>query len=83
MDLMSLFLLDKQIRLEKPDIIIRPEIGAVGIVDQVDISKLVKLGESAAVEALPDIHKANRWQNRMRRKISAYLQTQRSDGYGS
>jgi NTE family protein len=72
-DLMSLVLLDKQLRLEKPDIIIRPGLGPVGIVDQVDIAKLIKQGEIAATQALPEIHRVCSWQYRLRHKISNLL----------
>jgi NTE family protein len=83
MDLMSLILLDKQLKLEKPDIIIRPIIGSVGIVDRVDINKLVKQGEIAAAQALPDIRRVSRWQYRLRRRLSVYFKTWGNDMHGS
>jgi NTE family protein len=79
MDLMSLTLLDKQLRLENPDVIIRPGLGPVGIVDQVDIAKLIKQGEIAATQAVPDIRRVSSWQYRLRHKISDFLQNTGTD----
>jgi NTE family protein len=79
MDLMSLTLLDKQLRLEKPDVIIRPGLEPVGIVDQVDIAKLIKQGEIAATQALPDIRRVCSWQYRLRHRISELLITSGKD----
>jgi NTE family protein len=83
MDLMGLILLDKQLKIEKPEVIIRPSLGPVGIVDQVDIPKLVKLGELATMRALSDIRKVNRWHYRLRRRLSAYLASTGIDSHGS
>jgi NTE family protein len=49
MDLTGLVLMDKQLLLEQPEIIIRPNLGIIGIVDQVDILALIKSGEEAAL----------------------------------
>jgi NTE family protein len=83
MDLMSLILLEKQLQLEKPEVVIRPALGAIGIVDQVDIPKLIKAGEKATLQALPEIRKVGSWQYRLRRRISAYLAPQGSDAHES
>jgi NTE family protein len=82
MDLMSLILLDKQLKLEKPDTIIRPNIGEVGIVDQVDITSLVRQGEIAAIQSMPEICKASRWPQRLKRTIYAYLNLTGSQMHG-
>jgi NTE family protein len=79
MDLMSLILLDKQLKLEKPDILIRPAIGPVGIVDPVDITKLIKQGEIAATQALPEMRRIRSWQYQLRKKISDYLENRGKD----
>ncbi|MFZ2097563.1 MAG: patatin-like phospholipase family protein [Anaerolineales bacterium] len=83
MDLMSLTLVDKQLRLEKPEVVIRPTLGEVGIVDQVDIPKLIKEGELATTRALPDIRKLGSWHRRLTRRLSEYLAAQGSDAHGS
>jgi len=73
MDLTGLMLLDKQLKLEKPEVVIRPEMGPIGIIDRVDIPEVIKSGELATLEALPDIHREASWQYRLRRKLSSFI----------
>ena len=54
-------------RLEKPDVIIRPNVDEVGVLDQVDVSQVVQLGEAATRAALPDLRRAVSWPARLRR----------------
>ncbi len=54
-------------RLEKPDVIIRPDVGEIGVLDQVDVSEVVQLGEAATRAALPDLRRAASWPARLRR----------------
>lgn len=70
MDLTGQMLLDKQLRLEQPDVIIRPELGQIGMVDRVDIPQLIKTGELSARRALTEIRKACSWQSRLRRNLN-------------
>ncbi len=67
MDLTGLMLMDNQLALEKPDIIIRPRLGPIGIVDRVDIPSVIKSGELAAKDALPELRKLVRWNERLSR----------------
>jgi NTE family protein len=73
MDLSGLMLMDKQLKLEKPEVIIRPKLGPMGIIDRVDIAEVIKSGELATREALPEIHTALSWQYNLRRKISRFF----------
>ena len=54
---------------DNPEIIIRPDVGGIGILDYVNVSKTVQLGEKAAEEALPDLKRAFTWTSRLRRKV--------------
>ena len=54
---------------DNPDVIIRPDVGNIGILDNVNVSKTVRLGEKAAGEALPELKRALTWSNRFRRKV--------------
>ena len=73
MDLTGLMLLDKQLKLEKPEVVIRPELGPIGIIDRVDIPEVIKSGELATLEALPDIRREASWQYRLRRKLTSFV----------
>ena len=44
-------LIDQQLKLEKPDVIIRPKLGLIGMIDRVDIPEVIKSGEQATREA--------------------------------
>jgi len=70
MDLTGLMLMDKQLKLEKPEVVIRPNLGSIGIVDRVDIPEVIKSGELATLAALPDIHKAVSWGYQLKRELS-------------
>lgn len=54
-------------KLEKPDVIIRPDVDAVGVLDRVDVGQVAALGEKAAREKLPELRKAVSWPARVRR----------------
>jgi NTE family protein len=70
MDLSGLILLDKQLQLEKPEVIIRPKLGQIGLVDHVNIPGVIKAGEQATEEAIMEIHKVLGWRFRLSQKIS-------------
>ncbi len=70
MDLAGLMLLDKQLKLEKPEVIIRPKLGQIGLVDHIDVLGVIKAGELATEEALAEIHKVLGWRFRLSQRIS-------------
>lgn len=42
-----------RLQVEKPDIVIRPDVEHVGVLDAVDVKDLARRGEAAAIEVLP------------------------------
>lgn len=54
-------------RLEKPEVIIRPDVESIGVLDRVDVANVAALGEKAAIEALPQLRQAVSWTRRLRR----------------
>lgn len=72
MDLTGLVLMDKQIQLEKPEVVIRLDLGLIGIVDRVDIPTLISAGERATIEALPEIHREVSWSAHLKRRIAFF-----------
>lgn len=54
-------------RLEKPDVIIRPDVESIGVLDRVDVAEVAKLGEIAAREKLPELRKVTTLGARLRR----------------
>ncbi len=58
---------EMRLKIDQPDVIIRPKVDHIGYLDVVNISEIVKLGEAAAEAALPQLRRAMGWQGRFRR----------------
>jgi len=54
-------------KLEKPDVIIRPDVEGIGVLDRVDVGGVAELGEQAARDQLPELRRAVAWPARLRR----------------
>jgi NTE family protein len=50
-----------RLELEKPEVIIRPAVSAIGLLDHVNVHEVVKLGEEAARAKLPELISATTW----------------------
>jgi hypothetical protein len=61
-------LTELRLKLDNPDVIVRPDVDGIGLLDIVDIHKIVRLGEYAMDAELPDLKRATAWPNRLRRK---------------
>jgi NTE family protein len=62
-----------RLQVDKPDVIIRPDVHHVEILDEVDVADLAKRGEQALEEMLPEIKRVTSWASRVRRKISEFI----------
>jgi NTE family protein len=58
---------EMRFQLDRPDVIIYPDVGQIGYLDQVNVSEVVRLGEIATEAALPELRKAISWRGRFRR----------------
>jgi len=67
-------LTELRLKLDDPDVIVRPDVEGIGLLDKVDVHKIIRLGEEAMDAALPDLKRATGWKNRMRRKYFPTLQ---------
>jgi NTE family protein len=61
-------LTELRLKLDHPDVIVRPEVEGIGLLDTVDVHKVIKLGEEAMDAMLPELKRATSWTNRIRRK---------------
>jgi len=57
----SYMLAHTRLELEKPDVIIRPQVGDIGTLDRVDIVELADRGDAAVENVLPQLHRAVSW----------------------
>jgi NTE family protein len=58
-----------RLQIEKPDVVIRPEVDGIGLLDRVDVHQIAKLGEIAARDKLPELKRAAAWTTRLRHSI--------------
>ena len=63
-----------RLQVDRPEVIIRPQVYDIDTLDIVDVHEIAKLGEVAAEAALPQLRSLFTLRNRWRRSIGAYNQ---------
>jgi len=58
-----------RLELEKPEVIVRPKVHHISMLDKVVIAEVAQLGEDALEEVLPQLKKAVSWQGRLAKKL--------------
>ena len=58
-----------RLELDKPDVIIRPKVQAIDLLDIVVVRDVAQLGEDAVKEVLPQLKRAVSWQRRVGKKL--------------
>ena len=60
-----------ELRLEAddPEVVIRPDVDEVGLLDKVDVHRMMRLGEKAADKVLPELVRSVSWTRRMGRQL--------------
>lgn len=67
MDIALRMLAELHMQIDKPDVIIRPNVGTYGLLDQVDGQELIQRGEQAASEHIEEIRRSFTFKNRVAR----------------
>lgn len=62
-----------RLHVDKPEVLIRPQVGDINMLDRVDVHKVARLGEQAAQAALPKLRFAVSWQARVARGVRNVL----------
>jgi NTE family protein len=65
----SRMLTELRLQVDHPEVIIRPDVGSIGLFDKVDVHHVVGLGEHAADSALPDLKRATAWPRQFQRQL--------------
>lgn len=65
LDISSRLLAELRLEIDKPDLIIRPKVTDIGILDQVDVEEIAKRGEDAVEAALPEIKQITQWHRKL------------------
>lgn len=68
-DIGSQKLAELRLREDNPEVVIRPEVGNIGLLDTVDVHEVIHLGEAATEAVLPLLKRVTSWPNRIRRII--------------
>jgi predicted acylesterase/phospholipase RssA len=68
-DLSSRAVAHYRLESDAPDIIVRPHVHHLGLLDKVAVKDVAMLGEVAVEEILPELKKATSWTSRMNKKI--------------
>ena len=71
LDLVSRAVSEYRLEVDKPDVIVRPRVGNIDTLDIIDVHEVVKLGEAAADEVLPQLKKKFSLPKRIRRALGA------------
>jgi NTE family protein len=58
-----------RLELDAPDVIVRPQVHHIDLLDKIVVADVVQLGEAALEEVLPQIKRATSWQYRVKRKL--------------
>jgi hypothetical protein len=59
-----------RLQIDHPDVVIRPDVDGIGLLDKVDIHQMIQKGEDATMVALPELRQVVAWPNRLRRYLS-------------
>ncbi len=62
-------LTELRLKIDDPEIIIRPDVGHVGLLDKVDVHEIICLGEDAVGPHIDQIRKLTRWRSILSRRI--------------
>lgn len=80
MSISGRLLTELRLSIEKPEYLIRPKVDHVGLLDQVDVPEIVKLGEEAALKLLPALNGSHSWLNRMFQRVNPRKWFSKADG---
>jgi NTE family protein len=68
-DVGSRKLAELRLLIDNPEVVVRPDVGEIGLLDQVDVHKIIVKGEMAVDVILPDLQRVVTWPNQLRRRI--------------
>jgi NTE family protein len=68
-DISSRAVANLRLEMDAPDVVIYPDVHDIDLLDKVVVSDVIRLGEKAVDEALPQIKKVTSWQYRLQRKL--------------
>ncbi len=70
-DIVSRAVAEYRLEMDKPDVIIRPRVGNIDTLDIIDVHEVVRIGEAAVDEVLPQLKQKFTLRRRIRRALGA------------
>ena len=67
LELGSSYITELRLQIDKPDLVIRPQVTDVGLLDRVDVDEIVERGEKATEAIVPELRRVFRWRRRLLR----------------
>lgn len=64
-DIGGRYIEELRFQIEKPEVVIHPEVDDIGVLDRVDVHEIAKLGEMAAQAKLTELKHATAWTTRL------------------
>jgi NTE family protein len=74
LDITSRAVTQYRLEVDRPEVIIRPQVYDIDTLDVVDVHEVAQRGETAVEAALPKLRSLFTWRNRWRRSMGAYNQ---------
>ena len=71
MDITNRAVTDYRLQVDKPDVIIRPRVGNIDVLDIINIREVITIGEQAVDEVLPLLKQKFTLRKRIRRALGA------------
>jgi len=69
LDMVTRAVTEYRLQVDKPEIILRPQVTDIDILDRVDVHEVARKGDEAVEAALPELKNLFAWQNRLRRAV--------------
>jgi NTE family protein len=69
LDLVDRAVAEYRLRVDQPEIIVRPAVQTIDVFDKVDVHAVAQKGEEALEKVLPELKELFTWQSRLRRAI--------------
>jgi NTE family protein len=74
LDITSRAMTQYRLEVDRPEVIIRPQVSDIDTLDIVDVHEVAQRGEEAVESALPQLRSLFTWRNRWRRSLGSYSQ---------
>lgn len=70
-------LAELRLQTDRPELIIRPKVGHIGLLDKVDVNELVIIGEEAVSPHLDELVRITGWQGTLKRRLVGFFSNKR------